>query len=98
MAIKNECLKERKVDNPYEIWQNAFMPGWEWRVLKKWQANDSKPFARYFCAVKSPMTYGEWEYGDTYVSDIKIGGAFKLSQIDMNALLKAEKETSRNKK
>lgn len=85
--MKNLCNKERKVDNPYEIWMNAFMPGWEWRVLKKWQADDNKPNARYFCAVKSPMTYGEWEYGDTYVTDIKHKGAYKLSDKDMKTYL-----------
>ena len=92
--MKNLCNKERKVDNPYEIWQNAFMPGWEWRVLKKWQADDNKPYARYFCAVKSPMTYGEWEYGDTYVTDIKQTGAYKLSEKDMKTYLNRLKTQS----
>lgn len=69
MATKNLQAKTRPVDNPYEIWMN--MQGWEWRVLKKWQVDDSKPNARWFCAVKSPLTYGEWEYGDEYVSNIK---------------------------
>jgi len=66
---KNLCNKERKVWEPYEIWVN--LAGWEWRVLKKWQADDNKPYARWFCAVKSPLTYGSWEYGDTYVEDVK---------------------------
>jgi len=65
--MKNECLKERKVDQPYEIWMSPDKT-WEWRVLKKWQGDDDKPFARYFCAVKSPFTYDEWEYGDVYVA------------------------------
>jgi len=68
--MKNECLKERKVDNPYEIWKHEDA-GWEWRVLKKWQVDDDKPYARWFCAVKSPMTYDSWEYGDVYVKEIK---------------------------
>jgi hypothetical protein len=63
----------RKVDNPYEIWTTQD-ESWEWRVLKKYQTpeNEAKnPYARWFCAVKSPMTLGSWEYGDTYVKDIK---------------------------
>jgi len=68
--LKNECLKERKVDNSYEIWKTPD-GAWEWRVLKKWQVDDDKPYARWFCAVKSPFTYGSWEYGDVYVKDIK---------------------------
>ena len=67
---KNECLKERKVDNPYEIWKTPD-GSWEWRVLKKWQVDDDKPFARWFCAVKSPFTREGFDYGDVYVSEIK---------------------------
>ena len=74
MATKNLCLKERKVDNPYEIWINN--SGWEWRILKKWQSPEKEkenPWARWYCAVKSPFTHDSWEYGDTYVKDIKEG-------------------------
>lgn len=66
--MKNTMLKTRKVNEPYEVWTNNF--GWEWRVLKKWQADDKKPYARWFCAVRSPYTYGEWEYGDTYAAEV----------------------------
>ena len=72
---KNECGKTRKLDNPYEVWSGP--SGFEWRVLKKYQApeNEAKnPYARWYCAVKSDMTYGEFESGDTYVSDIKSYG------------------------
>ena len=68
--MKNECGKTRKVDNPYEVWKYG---DWEWRVLKKWQTPDKEKtnqYARWFCAVKSPMTYGGYEYGDVYVRDI----------------------------
>ena len=71
--IKNECSKTRKVDNPYEIWENK-KAGWEWRILKKYQRPDKEEdnsHARWFCAVKSPLTYNSWEYGDTYVKEIK---------------------------
>ena len=67
---KNSCLKERKIDNPYEIWKSVD-GSWEWRVLKKWQVDDDKPYARWFCGVKSPFTYGSFELGDTYVKDVK---------------------------
>ena len=70
---KNECAKTRKVEDPYEIWTHE-MSGFEWRVLKKYQnaENEEKnEYARWFCAVKSPMTWGSWEYGDVYVKDIK---------------------------
>lgn len=73
---KNPCAKTRKIDNPYEIWKGRVSIGgdilnMEWRVLKKWQVDDEKPYARWFCAVQSEATYGGWEYGDVYVSEIK---------------------------
>ena len=70
--MKNLCGKTRKVNDPYEVWENG--QGWTWHVLKKYQTPEKEalnPYARWFCAVKSPMTYGSWEYGDTYVKDVK---------------------------
>jgi len=76
---KNECGKCRKVNAPYEVWRNEGS-GWEWRVLKKYKSpagEASDPFARWFCAVKSPMTFGTYDMGDVYVRDI-IGNAVKV--------------------
>jgi hypothetical protein len=56
--------KTRPVSDPYEIW---VADDWEWRVLKKYQttANEAKnQYSRWFCAVRSPLTHGTWEYGD----------------------------------
>ncbi len=74
--MKNLCGKTRKVNEPYEVWRNG--SGWEWRVLKKWQAPDKEPtiigrvdaYARWFCAVKSPMTHGSYDLGDVYVLEV----------------------------
>ena len=74
-AMKNKCSKTRDIKNPYEIWTGPI--GFEWRVLKKYQTpeNEAKnEYARWFCAVKSDMTYGSYEYGDTYVKEIKQHG------------------------
>ena len=71
---KNECAKMRSEDNPYEVWQGD---GWTWKVLKKWQADDNKPYARWFCFVTSPFCSGG-EMGDVYVSEIK-SQAVKIS-------------------
>ena len=65
---KNLCGKMRKQDNPYEIWKNQ--QGWTWKVLKKWQADDDKPYGRWFCLVTSPYC-PSGEMGDVYVSEIK---------------------------
>ena len=73
MTQKNECGKTRDVDDPYEVWENA-QAGCTWHILKKYQRPDKEaenPYARWFVAAKSPYTYGSWETGDTYVSEIK---------------------------
>ena len=77
--MKNLCGKTRKRDNPYEVWQAG---DWFWLVLKKWQADDKKPYARWFCDVYTPMTGGSFDLatmkpigssdmGDVYVQEIK---------------------------
>ena len=84
---KNECNKTRDIDNPYEIWQGP--ANFEWRVLKKYQSpeNEAKnEYARWFCAVKSDMTYGSFELGDTYVADIKAYGTKVKQSPDLGIL------------
>ena len=66
----NPCGKTRPVFQPYEIWTSRD-GSWEYRVLKKYQFDDNKPYARWSVAVKSP--FGSWEYGDSYVKDVKSG-------------------------
>ena len=67
--MKNECLKRRPVEDPYEIWKSK-TDDWVWKVLKKYQADDDKQFARWFVFVTSPYC-PDGEYGDEYVSNIK---------------------------
>lgn len=72
-AMKNQHGKMRDVDQPYAVFVDPRYEGWEWRVLKRYQSPEKEAFnvyARWLCAVKSPATDGDWEYGDTYVHDI----------------------------
>jgi len=71
--MKNERGKTRKIDNPYAIYR-SHDGTWEWRVLKAYQTDDRKPFARWHCAVKSPLTFGSYEYGDEYCEVVMRGG------------------------
>lgn len=66
--MKNLCSKTVDKDHAYEVWQAGT---WTWYVLKKWQADDDKPFARWFCLVVTPNTGSRGEMGDVYVSEIK---------------------------
>lgn len=72
----NKFAKTRDIEKPYATYRvdnpNNGMY-FEWRVLKAWQGRESekkKPYGRWFCAVKSPMTYGSWERGDVYANEI----------------------------
>ncbi len=66
---KNLCAKTRPVSDPYEVWKNN--QGWTWLVLKKYQADDNKPYARWFCSVTSPYTQGLSDMGDAYVAEVR---------------------------
>ena len=80
--MKNECWKTRPVERPYERYKSPVLPGWEWRVLKKYQSpykERDNQLAMWYCAVRSPHTYGAWEYGDVYVKDIlEVAQGYKL--------------------
>lgn len=65
--MKNLCGKMRPKSDPYETWVAG---SWTWQVLKKWQADDNKPYARWFCNVITPMC-PNGELGDVYVAEIK---------------------------
>lgn len=89
---KNLKGKTRKQDNPYSIYKSY--DGWEWRILKHYQSSEKEkdnPFARVFCAVRSPYTYGSFELGDVYIADIISNAEYvegdKLEMTD-EALLK----------
>ena len=83
--MKNTQAKSRKVETPYEIWVTENHPLFggrcEYRVLKKYQTPDKEalnPYARWFVGAASTCTYGTFELGDCYISDIKLSGAVKV--------------------
>ena len=65
MTTKNLMGKSRKPGNAYITTLDP-RTGWTWEVLKTWQANGSKPYARAFCNVHGFAT----EMGDVYTADI----------------------------
>ena len=73
--MSNPYAKTRSVENPWAIYVGP--NGFEWRILKTYKKPENEaedPYARWFVAAKSNMTYGRWEYGDTYCRDIKTYG------------------------
>ena len=71
--MPNPFAKTRKLHEPYAIFINN--QGWQWRVLKTYKQPSSEAkdkFARWYVAATSPhMGEGNWEYGDTYATEIK---------------------------
>lgn len=70
---KNPCAKTVKPIDAYEVYASADF-SWLFYVLKKYQSPDAEaknPYARWYCATSSPMTYGSLEYGDAYAAEIK---------------------------
>ena len=75
---KNYCAKRRDINNPYEIYTAQLIDGgqFEWRVLKKYQApcnEHNNAYARWHVGARSPFTFGSWEYGDEYVTNVVRG-------------------------
>jgi len=86
MTMKNLMGKSRTEDQPYLTFKS--LDGeWTWKVLKSWQADNAKPYGRWFCAVSSPMTYGESELGDVYVSEVVTYGRLVDYDHDIEGLL-----------
>ncbi len=70
MAGKNPFGRMRDIDDPYAVYRAG---DWEWRVLKTYQHPDKERENRnavWLCGVKSPFTFGSFEFGDTYVRDV----------------------------
>lgn len=75
MAVKNLFGKSRKVDAPYAVYR-GFGPlgNTEVRVLKTYQNHErekTNPYARWLVAVKTDMTFGSFDMGDSYLDVIR---------------------------
>jgi hypothetical protein len=56
---------------PLAQWEAAFLPKWEWEAFEK------KDDELYFGRVRSPNTYGHWEYGYFSEAQLKKAGAYR---------------------
>jgi len=83
------CSKRRDVEKPWAIFEGG---DWEWRVLKNWQKDPEKEYARFHCAVSSPHTFGSYDIGDVYCKDIleTVGVLLKSAHRDFLALYFSE--------
>ena len=69
--MPNPFAKTRQIDNPHAIYTAGDI---EWRILKTYKMPKSEakdPYARWFVAATSPLMHdGQFEYGDTYKTEI----------------------------
>ena len=74
---KNLLGKSRKTDTPYAIFKGYGPFGvTEMRLLKTYQLpakEKENRYARWFVAVKSDMTYGSYDMGDSYIKEATMG-------------------------
>tara|TARA_R100001369_G_scaffold24096_1_gene44270 strand:- start:281 stop:604 length:324 start_codon:yes stop_codon:yes gene_type:complete len=74
---KNLMGKSRTKDNPYAIYKGMGPFGnTEMLLLKTYQvpANENKnQYAKWFVAVKSDMTHGSYDMGDSYIREAIMG-------------------------
>jgi hypothetical protein len=74
---KNLLGKSRPTDKPYAVFKGYGPFGaTEMRLLKAYQRPDKEKtnqYARWFIAIKTDMTYGSFELGDSYISEATHG-------------------------
>ena len=73
--MPNPFAKTKPLDSAYAIFR---LNDFEWRVLKTYKmpkSEDKDPYARWLVAAKSDNTFGSFEYGDTYKSEVERYGA-----------------------
>ena len=74
---KNLLGKSRKTDTPYAIFKGYGPFGeTEMRLLKTYQLpakEKENRYARWFVAVKTDMTYGSYDMGDSYIKEAIMG-------------------------
>jgi hypothetical protein len=61
---------------------------WTYEVLKSWQNDEAKPYARWLCRVVTPMTGPSGDMGDTYVRDVVLHAW--LTEVDGRPATRAE--------
>jgi hypothetical protein len=59
-------------EEPLAVWEALLLPNWRWEAYEKQDEN------LYFGRVKSPNTYGRWEYGSFSQEQLETAGAYRV--------------------
>ena len=54
------------------VWEALLLPDWRWEAYEKTEEN------LYFGRVKSPNTYGRWEYGYFNTEQLETVGGYRV--------------------
>jgi len=82
--------KTAPIGAPHATYVNEHA-GWTWKVLKvnAPAKGTQAAYATWFVAAKSPMTYGSFEMGDTYIKDVMEYGVLESATDEFLAYLKS---------
>lgn len=64
-------MTEFEEEEPLASWEALLLPDWEW------EAYDREEDGLYFGRVRSPQTYGKWEYGYFSEEQLRKAGAYR---------------------
>ena len=76
-------------DDPLAVWEAAFLADWEWEAYEVEERDadvvvdedgETVETTIYFGRVKSPNTYGQWEYGSFSAHELRQAGAFRTDE------------------
>jgi hypothetical protein len=68
--MPNPFAKSRPADKPYAIYRAGDYTMHVCKTYKQPSSEVKDPYARWFVWAKSPMTYGDFEGGDTYRREV----------------------------
>ena len=59
-------------EEPLAAWEALLLPDWRWEAFKK------EDDGLYYGRVRSPKTYGDWEYGHFTQDQLEEAGAYRV--------------------
>ncbi len=59
-------------EEPLAVWEAFLLPNWRWEAYEKTEEN------LYLGRVRSPNTYGRWEYGSFSREQLETAGAYRV--------------------
>jgi len=72
-----EIVEDYEDEEPLAEWEALLLPNW------KWEAFDKEEDGLYFGRVKSPNTYGNWEWGYFSQEQLEEAGGYRVdTEID----------------